>query len=131
VGDVISFQETITAKQIDQFAEISGDYAALHMDDTAAQKRGFKGRVVHGVLLTGFLSKLVGMHLDQENELLVNMNIKFINPSYAGDKLNISAIVDQVSEVTNSIVLKAKVEIKGSQMVILKAKLIVNFELKI
>jgi len=131
VGDVISFEETITAKQIDQFAEISGDYAALHMDDTAAKKRGFKGRVVHGVLLTGFLSKLVGMHLDQENELLVNMNIKFINPSYVGDKLNISAIVDQVSEVTNSIVLKAKVEIKGSQMVILKAKLIVNFELKI
>ena len=131
MGDVISFEETITAKQIDQFAEISGDYAALHMDDTAAKKRGFKGRVVHGVLLTGFLSKLVGMHLDQENELLVNMNIKFINPSYVGDKLNISAIVDQVSEVTNSIVLKAKVEIKGSQMVILKAKLIVNFELKI
>jgi len=131
VGDVISFEETITAKQIDQFAEISGDYAALHMDDTAAKKRGFKGRVVHGVLLTGFLSKLVGMHLDQENELLVNMNIKFINPSYVGDKLNISAIVDQVSEVTNSIVLKAKVEIKGSQMVILNAKLIVSFELKI
>lgn len=131
MGDVISFEETITAKQIDQFAEISGDYAALHMDDTAAKKRGFKGRVVHGVLLTGFLSKLVGMHLDQENELLVNMNIKFINPSYVGDKLNISAIVDQVSEVTNSIVLKAKVEIKGSQMVILNAKLIVSFELKI
>jgi 3-hydroxybutyryl-CoA dehydratase len=131
VGDVISFQETITAKQIDQFAEISGDYAALHMGDTAAKKRGFRGRVVHGVLLTGFLSKLVGMHLDQENELLVSMNVKFVNPSYVGDKLDISAIVDQVSEFTNSIVLKAKIEIKGSQMVILNGKLIVSFDLKI
>lgn len=100
------------------------------MDDAVAKNRGFKGRVVHGVLLSGFLSRLVGMHLGQENELLVSMNVKFVNPSYIGDKLNVSAIVDQVSESTSSIILKAKVEKKDSQIVVLNAKLVVGFALK-
>ena len=126
-GDTFKFQETITARLVDQFAELSGDYAALHMDDAFARKRGFKGRVVHGVLLTAFLSRLVGMHLDQENELLLSVNVKFLNPSYIGDRVMVSAEVDQVSESTNSIILKAKIERIGSQTGLLSAKIIISF----
>ena len=130
-GDVVSFEEAITVTSVDQFAALSGDNAALHMDDAVARNRGFKGRVVHGALLIAFLSKLVGIHLGQKNELLVSMNVKFINPSYIGDIIKVSAIVDQVSESTSSIVLKAKVERVDPRHDLLSAKIIVNYSLKI
>jgi 3-hydroxybutyryl-CoA dehydratase len=127
VGDTYSFQETITAELVDQFAELSGDRAALHMDDAVAIKRGFKGRVVHGVLLTAFLSRLVGMHLDQENELLISMDTKFLKPAYIGDIIMVSAQVDLVFESTNSIILKAKIERVDTQTGILNSKIHVCF----
>ena len=130
-GDVVSFKETITVASVDQFAALSGDNAPLHMDDSVARNRGFKGRVVHGVLLVAFFSRLVGIHLGQKNELLVSMNVKFLNPSYIGDIIKVSAIVDQVSESTSSIVLKAKVEKVDPQHDLLSAKIIVNYSLKI
>jgi 3-hydroxybutyryl-CoA dehydratase len=97
------------------------------MKDAFAIKRGFKGRVVHGVLLTAFLSRLVGMHLSQENELLISMNVKFLNASYIGDRVMVSAEVDQVSESTNCIVLKAKIERMSSKTGLLSAKITVKF----
>ena len=97
------------------------------MDDAVARKRGFKGRVVHGVLLTAFLSRLVGMHLDQENELLISMDTKFLNPAYIGDRIIVSAKVDLVSESTNSIILKAKIERVDSQTDILNSTIRVCF----
>jgi acyl dehydratase len=41
---------TVTESHIVQFAGLSGDYFALHMDDEFARSLGFPGRVAHGLL---------------------------------------------------------------------------------
>jgi hypothetical protein len=73
VGDVISFQETITAKQMDQFAEISGDYAALHMDDIAAKRE--VEELVHNEIVSIArllkVKKVLGLYIPtKKNELV-------------------------------------------------------------
>lgn len=40
----------ITESHIVQFAGLSGDFFALHMDDEFARRQGFEGRVAHGLL---------------------------------------------------------------------------------
>ena len=51
-GDLIETDRvTVTAGRIDAFAEMTGDRFDIHMDDTAAQARGFPGRVAHGLLV--------------------------------------------------------------------------------
>lgn len=40
----------ITESHIVQFAGLSGDFFALHMDDDFARSLGFPGRVAHGLL---------------------------------------------------------------------------------
>ena len=49
---------TITAALIDGFAQISGDRYAIHMDDAAAQARGFPARVAHGLLVLSVIDGL-------------------------------------------------------------------------
>ena len=40
----------VTESHIVQFAGLSGDFFALHMDDEFARSLGFEGRVAHGLL---------------------------------------------------------------------------------
>lgn len=48
----------ITASLIDGFADVSGDRYAIHMNDAAAQARGFAGRVAHGLLILSVIDGL-------------------------------------------------------------------------
>lgn len=50
----------VTAAHIDAFAELSGDDFDLHMDEEAARKLGFPGRVAHGILGLALVDGLKG-----------------------------------------------------------------------
>ena len=59
LGDrVETDSRTITASLIDAFANVSGDRYAIHMDDGAAQERGFPARVAHGLLILSVIDGL-------------------------------------------------------------------------
>ena len=127
IGDRFSFQEVIKKKMVVDFAALSGDYSSLHMDDKFAKGRGFIGRVVHGVLLTSLLSRLVGMHFPGENAVIQSMNIRFLVPTYIGDIVRVSAEVDQISTATKTIVLKGLIENTSTEEILVRSKLQVGF----
>lgn len=127
IGDRFSFEEVIRKKMVGDFAALSGDYSSIHMDDKFAKGRGFTGRVVHGVLLTSFLSRLVGMHFPGENAVIQSMNSRFVTPAYIGDSLRITAEINQISIATKTIVLKALIENTSTEEILVRTKLQVGF----
>jgi len=127
IGDRFSFQEVIRKKMVDDFAALSGDYSSLHMDDKFAKGRSFIGRVVHGVLLTSLLSRLVGMHFPGENAVIQSMNSRFVTPGYIGDRLRVTAEIDQISIATKTIVLNALIENTSTEKILVRSKLQVGF----
>ena len=88
-GKEFSFEKKISSSDVNMFANLTGDNSPLHMDDGFAQERGFKGRVVHGGLLVGCISQLVGVFFPGENSVIQTLNIKFSHPAYIGDVLKI------------------------------------------
>ena len=48
----------VTADLIDRFADLSGDRFEIHMDDEAARRYGFPGRVAHGLLVLSLVDGL-------------------------------------------------------------------------
>ena len=59
IGDWIATAAvTITADMIDRFAELSGDYFEIHMQDDAAKAHGFDRRVAHGLLILAMVDGL-------------------------------------------------------------------------
>ena len=76
-GDVESWRHTITADEVDSFAELSGDFNRLHMDDEFARRHGFRGRVVHGMLAGAFLSRVLGTMLPGPGVLWLSQTIRF------------------------------------------------------
>jgi acyl dehydratase len=49
----------ITQEQLRRYAEASGDYNPIHLDEQAAQKVGLDGVIAHGMLGMAFLGQFV------------------------------------------------------------------------
>lgn len=49
-----SFTVTVTEEMMARFEAITGDVSPIHMDAEYAQKRGYPGRVVYGMLGASF-----------------------------------------------------------------------------
>ena len=109
------------------FASLTGDNSPLHMEDGFAQERGFKSRLVHGGLLVGCISQLVGVHFPGKNAIIQTLNIKFSHPAYIGDTLKIDSIVDQVSESVKTVIIKLTITNQETDQILLKSKVQVGF----
>ena len=126
-GKEFSFEKKISSSDVDIFARLTGDNSPLHMEDSFARKRGFKSRVVHGGLLVGCISQLVGVFFPGKNSVIQTLNIKFSHPAYIGDVLKIHSIIDQISESMGTIILKLTITNQNTGQVLLKSKVQVGF----
>ncbi len=91
IGQSKKFQITITESMVNDFAKISGDFSPIHMDETYAKSTTFNKRVVHGMLLASFLSRVDGMYLPGKHALYFSQNVEFRNPCFIGDELTIES----------------------------------------
>ncbi|MBQ6560009.1 MAG: MaoC family dehydratase [Erysipelotrichaceae bacterium] len=106
-GLSVSFEETVTEEKMDAFRQISGDVNPLHMQKEFAQSQGYKDKVVYGMLTSSLLSRLVGVHLPGKYCLLQGMELKYLNPVYAGDTLTVKGTVYELHPSVKMAVIKA------------------------
>lgn len=98
-----SFDTTLDAALVDSFAALSGDRNPIHMDAGKAAELGFGGRVVHGMLLSALVSRLVGENLPGGNVLLLSVKIGFHKPALVGDRVRVEGTVASESHSTRAI----------------------------
>ena len=108
VGDRAEFSKTITEKEVMIFAEITGDFNPLHVDEAYAKQTRFGARISHGALLAGFISTVLGMKLPGTGALYASQSLKFTKPVFIGDTITASAEVIDKIEDRNRIVLKTR-----------------------
>ena len=106
IGQKMSFTKKIDESLVNDFAEISGDFNPLHMDEKYAKTTSFKKRVCHGMLLASFFSKLIGMHIPGKNALYFSQSLNFKNPCFINDEVTIEGEVIDRRSATRLITLK-------------------------
>jgi 3-hydroxybutyryl-CoA dehydratase len=92
VGDSAQISKTITEKDINDFARVTGDFNPVHLDQAYAEKTQFKGRIAHGLLSVGFLSGVLGNILPGHGTIYLSQEVKFLAPVRIGD--TIRAVVE-------------------------------------
>ena len=100
IGLSKEFQVVITESLVNDFAKVSGDYSPIHMDETYAKSTTFEKRVVHGMLLGSFLSRVDGMYLPGKHALYFSQYIEFRNPCFIDDTIKVISKVIDKSEST-------------------------------
>ena len=106
VGDKASFQKTISEADVYQFAGITGDLNPAHVNSVIANKSIFKDRVVHGMLLGGLISAVLGMYLPGPGTIYLEQNLKFKKPVFFGDTIEAIVEVKEIIIEKNRIILE-------------------------
>lgn len=104
------FKVLITEKMQNDFRDISGDINPMHSSKEFAEEKGFKDKLVFGMLTASFFSKLVGVYLPGENCLFQECkNIRFHKPVFVGDELNVIGEVTEIDDRFKRITIKGTI----------------------
>jgi 3-hydroxybutyryl-CoA dehydratase len=98
---------TITEADVIAFAGLSGDFNALHTDQTYAAKTVFGQRVVHGLLGLAVASGLftrtaLSMSLQPLLIAMLGVEVRFRAPIFFGDTLHIRATITALEPASAS-----------------------------
>lgn len=118
IGLTKEFQITITESMVNNFANVSGDFSPIHIDEEYAKTTSFGKRVVHGMLLASFLSRVDGMYLPGKHALYFSQNLEFHNPCFINDKIKISSIVIDKSESTKILKIESKITNQNDKLLL-------------
>lgn len=105
-GDKIKQRFTVSETVYEGFISVFKDKNPLHTDSGYAVAKGFKGRVMHGNILNGFISYFIGECLPSKDVIIHSQQISFSGPVYLNDTLEFEAEVEEVYESVNAIKFK-------------------------
>jgi len=108
VGDRASFEKTISETDIYLFAGITGDLNPAHIDQVEAEKSMFKGRIAHGILVSGLISTVLGMYLPGPGTIYLGQELKFLAPVRIGDTIRAEVEVIEKIDEKNRVKLKTQ-----------------------
>lgn len=87
VGMEASYARRVTAADVSQFAEVTGDKNPVHLDEAYAAKTIFKAPIAHGMLTAGYISTVFGMELPGPGAIYISQTLNFRGPVKIGDEV--------------------------------------------
>lgn len=103
---VVEQDVTFTGADLDAFARLSGDRAAVHFDPAFATTRGFPGRIVHGLLISSRFSRLMGMFLPGEESVILSLTLQYRRPIAVDTPVRFRIELERLVESVGAVVLK-------------------------
>ena len=116
VGMSATTSMVITGEKIDTFAELTGDFNPIHVDEEFAKTTMFGGRIAHGALSASLISAVLGKDLPGPGAVFVELNLRFRRPAMIGDEVIAIAKVSEINEKTGRVRMKCYCEVNGKQI---------------
>ena len=87
VGQKARRSKTVTARDVELYAEITEDRNPLHFDPDFAARTRFGRLVAQGGITSGMLNALVAMDLPGPGTVFMSQSLRYLAPTYLGDTL--------------------------------------------
>lgn len=130
VGDEAELVHTLTQEDVQTFANLTGDFNPLHLDEEFARKTLFRKPVVHGMLSASFISTMIGMLLPGRGALWTSQTLEFLHQAYVGDTLRVVARVKQKSPATRMLILDIVITNQHGQKLVVGESTVKMLELE-
>ena len=128
VGQQASVAKTITEADILLYSAVSTDTNPVHINDDAASRSIFKGRIAHGMLSAGLISAALGTELPGPGTIYMGQTLHFRAPVRPGDTVTATVEVTELDAVHHRATLKTvctvhnKVVIDGEALVMVPTR---------
>ncbi len=110
----------ITQERINQFAEATGDYQWIHIDEEQAKQGPFGATIAHGYLTLSLTNMFLPEIISVENiSMGINYGVnkvRFPAPVPSGSRVRFSAVLQDVTEIPGGVqaIIVITVKVEGS-----------------
>ncbi|XBQ15229.1 MAG: MaoC family dehydratase [Oceanicaulis sp.] len=126
VGQSAEITRLVDEDAVRKFAEVSGDFNPLHMDEAYAARSPFRGRIAHGALVASYVSCVLGNHLPGPGAVFAGMTMRFERPVRIGDTVRARATVTDIDIKARRVKLACVCEVDGQTCMEADAEVIVR-----
>ena len=118
IGDKFSTSKQITDAVVRAFAELSGDYNPIHLDEEFAAKTRFGKRIAHGMISGALISAVLGYELKDRKIVYLSQTLKFTAPVFIDDTVTATATVTNIREDKNIVTVETICTNQNSETVV-------------
>lgn len=108
VADAASLTRTLTEKDIQVFAIMSGDINPAHVDVEYAQSDMFHKIIGHGMWGGALISTVLGTQLPGPGTIYISQTLRFKKPVAIGDTLTVSVVVTEKKPDKNRVIFSCE-----------------------
>jgi 3-hydroxybutyryl-CoA dehydratase len=126
IGQTAEISRLVDEDTVRRFAEVSGDFNPLHMDEAYAARSPFRGRIAHGALVASFISCVLGNHLPGPGAVFAGMTMRFERPVRIGDTVVARATVVEIDIKARKVKLACVCEVDGQTCMEADAEVVVR-----
>jgi len=95
----------ISQESINHYAEATGDFNPIHVDEEFASKTPFKGTIAHGFYILAFLSELMTRHFGRKWVEGGSLDVRFKKPVKPGDVITVKATLANRKKAGGRVIL--------------------------
>ena len=107
-----SITRTVEQANISAYAEASGDFNPIHIDEEFARATRFGGTIAHGMMIAAMLSELMAAEFAGDWVDTGQLKIRFRSPVKPGDTVTAHGEVSRVREVAEGTRITCSVGIR-------------------
>jgi phosphate butyryltransferase len=93
IGETASLSHTVTQRDIDLFATVTGDVNPAHVDPAFAATDMFHHIIIHGIWGAGLISAVLGTKLPGPGTIYLGQDLRFRYPVSIGDTITATLTV--------------------------------------
>jgi phosphotransacetylase/acyl dehydratase len=108
LGDTASLVRTLTHRDVEVFAIMSGDVNPAHVDEAFAKSDMFHKVVAHGMWGASLMSTVLGTELPGPGTIYVDQSLHFRRPVGLGDTVTVTVKVAKKIEESHRVILECQ-----------------------
>lgn len=105
IGDSASLTRTLTRRDIELFAVMSGDVNPAHLDDEYARSDMFHKVIAHGMWSGALISTVLGTQLPGPGTIYLGQSLRFLKPVGLGDSVTVTLTVARLDAAKRGVTL--------------------------
>ena len=118
VGDTASLARTLTYKDVELFAIMSGDVNPAHVDEAFAQSDMFHKIIAHGMWGGALISTVLGTQLPGPGAIYRGQSLRFRHPVGLGDTITVTVKVTEKNSEKHLVTLECDATNQRGEVVI-------------
>ena len=101
-GQKVKISKVINRETVEKFAELSGDYNPIHLDEEFAEKSRFKRCIAHGMIGASFISAVLGTEFPGNGTIYLEQQLRFTKPIYIGECVTVEVEILEILQKGNA-----------------------------